>query len=369
MNRSSTLLLLVACAQLFCGGPVASGQSIPTLDKIQEVWQARQDRIRSARFEWTETRLIPKHTMPPAGLLAAGQSGLPAEIQKEIAKGEPMPPDDLSLASRRTFSLNGAMMRYTREGQQWDPFGSQVLTTSYVATCDGEVAKKLFGNSPFIDRDGSTAPIPFAGFIEKTPRSADWNNCEELLPILLTARPCSVELGGRDLHGFRVSPRVATIDGHDYVMLIQEPKPKLRRLETFWLDSRREFIVVRALRSQTGLNRTFDISYDQDPSGAWLPTGWKSVSAGPGTGRIMEQVVVRIANRDINIKIPRSEFQIDFPVGAMVRDSRPAAAPAWYIVQAGGVKREITQAELRRGATYDQLISTESGMAAQEGRR
>ena len=44
------------------------------------------------------------------------------------------------------------------------------------------------------------------------------------------------------------------------------------------------------------------------------------------------------------------------------------AAPASGVC-AGGVKREITDAEMRRGATYDQLISRESGMAAQEVRR
>jgi hypothetical protein len=83
----------------------------------------------------------------------------------------------------------------------------------------------------------------------------------------------------------------------------------------------------------------------------------------------MGQVVVRITKREINVDIPRSEFQIDFPVGTKVHDRRMGAAPPWYIVRAGGVKREITDAEMRRGATYDELISTESGMAAKEARR
>jgi len=299
--------------------PGAAAQSTPTLNEIHQAWKTRQDRIHSARFEWTETRLIAKRTMPPAGYLERLGTNVPPGSKP----GEWLPSDDLTVECSRTVSLNGNMMRVTRQGQYWNPIHARVLTDPYLASFDGEIAITFFAGT------GPTGPIyPPVGFITKTDRNGDWNN-EGLLPIMLAARPCDIYMGGRDLSNFDENSKMGTIDGHECVILTGWNSA---REETLWLDVRRGYIVLRMVRSIGAQHDvTFDISYREDPPHGWLPSGWKQVSAGRPTterpaGRLMYQVVAKVTKREVNVDIPRSEFQFDFPAGTKVRDRRTEGA-------------------------------------------
>lgn len=70
IGHSQVLWTVVASAWFggassFCEPLVAVAQAAPTMDQILKVWKARQDHIRSAQFEWSETNFIAKGERTP----------------------------------------------------------------------------------------------------------------------------------------------------------------------------------------------------------------------------------------------------------------------------------------------------------------
>lgn len=50
-----------------------------TLDKIYQTWQARQDRVRTLEFGWTESRTYMKGSLPTFGGLAPAPPSPPRQ--------------------------------------------------------------------------------------------------------------------------------------------------------------------------------------------------------------------------------------------------------------------------------------------------
>ena len=101
-----------------------------------------------------------------------------------------------------------------------------------------------------------------------------------------------------------------------------------------------------------------DISYAQDPKNGWVLSGWKSVSM--RGGQLAVDYEATITEFRINPHLDDKECYLEFPAGTWVSDMNTDKI---YIQRAGGQKRLVTAAELAGGATYDQLIHTESGKA------
>jgi hypothetical protein len=78
-----------------------------------------------------------------------------------------------------------------------------------------------------------------------------------------------------------------------------------------------------------------DITYRQDPSHGWTPIGWRIVQ--PANGALRRSIVARVTDSAINIAIPRSRFQIDFPPGTVVIDMRNNSER--YVVGVDGGKQ------------------------------
>ena len=88
------------------GTPAEAGRkdAAVTIEQIRQAWQARQDRIRSAKFDWSETRFIAKGTMPPAKLINRVTAG-------EKGPFEPLPKTDITFESTCSVWLSGDMSR------------------------------------------------------------------------------------------------------------------------------------------------------------------------------------------------------------------------------------------------------------------
>jgi hypothetical protein len=103
----------------------------------------------------------------------------------------------------------------------------------------------------------------------------------------------------------------------------------------------------------------------QAPISEWIPSNWTS-SAFRGN-RLFQQVEVRTTSRELNITTTEDDFQIDLPSGTRVRDVS-GSEKRDYITRDEGKKRDILPSEL--GASYDQLVQTETGdLAGSHSRR
>ena len=148
----------------------AESKLIATIDQILAAWRTRQERVRSAKFEWKETELIPKGTTPPLHMFAGTQK------KSTGATLEPLPRSDTSVEHTWTVLLSGKMLRMTRQGSYWHSGRGEVEQDTHVANSDGQVAQMFF------DETRSTGEL--TGFIEKEARNPECD-CPYCLPIAL----------------------------------------------------------------------------------------------------------------------------------------------------------------------------------------
>jgi len=99
--------------------------------------------------------------------------------------------------------------------------------------------------------------------------------------------------------------------------------------------------------------------YEEHEDIGWAPQGWKYIIA-TVDGNVRMQVDARITKYEFNTDIPNSTFEFEFPVGTAVNDGRTGGR---HIVREDDEIREVTRDELARGATYEDLLESESGQA------
>jgi hypothetical protein len=326
---------------------VDRAKSIPTMDQIHAAWKSRQGRTKSARFEWKEVDFIPQ-----------GMMARPLRSQDE-GTGEPavVPPDDTTMESTHSIDLSGEMLRYCHKGFEWGVEEGRPVEGSYVATFDGHVARSLFGVARVWG--GQQAPV---GFIEKEAQHTDYNNYH-LMPVLLLYRGCDPKTGGRNLGDYAVSGKTGIIEGRRCV-LVEKSHPS-SFVETFWLDADRDFIVLRVVDSMPGGQQTTDISYRKDGAYGFVPTTWRHVEIGCPSGVVFGHTSGTETKCEVNGAIVPGEFDCEFPVGTVVKDLR---AGTTFITLAGVKQRMVTNDEINRGASYDEMLATESGQAGIKSR-
>jgi hypothetical protein len=143
--------------------------------------------------------------------------------------------------------------------------------------------------------------------------------------------------------------------GRDCLILQKRTRPITERC---WVDSERDCTVVR-YEYITSYRFQVDISYKNVPDHGWTPAGWKTVEYLP-KGTLQESSRSDVTGYTINKPLPENWFNFDFPVGTEVTDHKGKIE---YIAREGGGKRLITEEERKRGATYEQMLATDSGEA------
>ena len=292
------------------------------MDEIAEVWKVRQKRLRTARIEWEETRLIPKHSQPPAeSLLWEGKV-----TKKEFAKLDPLPPADITLKMKHTALLDGGMLTLTHEGDRWDLSAGKVKKAASLSTFDGKDSKLLLTGDP------------------EMPMGVIWNEDRNANPLaqalVLHFQPCGSRVDGDDLKNYRLvaGNERETIDGRECIVVERMPPgpPYEDDIRTSWLDPKRNFVPVRTRYGWKG--RNVYISYRKDPMYGWIPSGWCWTY--PEGKKFFERITAKVTRCEINVDIPKSEFQLEFPVGTYVMEHRGDDHFRW-IVWPNGEKRAV----------------------------
>jgi hypothetical protein len=141
------------------------------------------------------------------------------------------------------------------------------------------------------------------------------------IPILLAFRPLDANFARFKPADFRVSPVRGKI-GDVVCVIIETIEAWERPPISFWLDPARDYIVLRKHETLNGQDtaRT-DISYRNDPTYGWIPDAWKySYVGNAGTDPMFW--TDKVTASGINVPIPASEFQFEFPKGTRVTDLR-----------------------------------------------
>jgi hypothetical protein len=338
-SRPAVLVLTAALlATAAADGVHAFPQPRPGAATVLKAWRARQNATRTLRVRWTEQITYAKGAIP-----------------NPLNPKDPVPPQTTTVESHNELALSGDKLRFATDGPQWNHEHGDFFPQKYLSTFDGQVSKSYY--APGMSHG--------SGFIKKEKRDENANSFY-LLPLLITFRGVHASTGDFNPKDYVLTDKRGVVGGRTCVLFEEAPAVREQRRRnsrsdasaSWWLDPERDFVVLRYVETEGPRPvLQFTCSYRPLPEGGWVPTGWSTVALAED-GSVRQASQCTVTHLVTNVRLDAGEFVIDFPPDTQVSDLRSGAE---YLVRPGGQPRLITPAEA--GATYDQLLQTESGMA------
>jgi hypothetical protein len=322
----------------------AQGKPDVTIETITKAWQARQERIRSGRFRWTDRITHPKGVFSDFWKKSPRTAG---EVSGTI------PPEDTTFSSTCVLTFDGQKMRYSTDGARWSKKTKKYEPISELAVFNGDVSKDLDTTGPNHERYWPQ------GIIRREKRNI-FASEPVLQPVLMTCRGMTPGMRAYDLETFDLTGRKVSIDRHLCWELRRQPTSN--REDLLYVDSGRGFIFVRFLSTTRDIvTRKIDVRYEVTPQKEWLPKEW-TVIQNTSDGKLDQSHQVRLTGYEINPIVGSEEFELEFPPGTRVHDARNISD--WIVKPDGSGNRTILRSDF--GATYERMLATEPGYALRE---
>ncbi len=329
--RKAKRVLLCAVFAILASGSLQKthAEGPPTLEKIIATWKQRQDNTRTFDFQWDEVRTYTKGSMP-------------------VMEGSAGPPEDVTQNNRLSLQVDGDMMRVWRNAPRWN---GKFVPRDSMSVFDGKDAKVFYDQADPAVQGMATYRVGFIGIHQYNEDVVDY----DLWPILLTYRAIHRDMGRFKQDEWDMTEERGVADGRDCLILRKKGAPIVERC---WVDFERDCTVVR-YEFITNYRFQVDVSYKDVPGLGPVPASWQTVEY-PPSGVLQQSNKAEVTGYTINKPLPDDWFHFEFPVGTDVVDHKNKTE---YIVRKDGGKRLITEVERLRGATYEQLVATESGQA------
>lgn len=303
-----------------------------TLQQIIEQWQARQERFRSFRYKWAETR---------------------TDVGAVLLPQNPPPEKETTYTGKCELLIDGTRGRYSYEGKTWR------LSTDRPPRLWPRANTNVFDGRVQVNFNAaqSSEQYPQARF--ENARQFFHATTLEFRPLMVFHRPLDPDMGGFDANQLRLDGRSTTIRDRPCILVEQAPAGQSGIRWSLWVDTERDFTVRRIAMWFNGeLSSQMDVLYAQHAAYGWVPSGWDFDSFRGGD--LMSHVEAKITEATLNPTIEPSEFTIDLPANTLVTDLRSGKKER-YILRADGTKRIVLPTESR--ASYGQLVASETGKA------
>lgn len=330
--RTNAFCVLVLAAAVLPEAARAQ-DAVPTIDEIIRVARERQEAVKTGKFEWTVERWIKKGANDRPGIEMPGQP-----------KG-PNPPEDLEVSNDRSVLLSDNMLRYESFGPQLNHDTPFRIMTAWNGTKSNQF------------QDAEDFP---SGRIESNPFFQYLDTFE---PIGWTYRMSERHWARFDIQEFTVRPELELAGGEMCVVLEHVKAARARPGDTLfkrlWLSHDRSYVVRRfdEGRGATVYTR-IEIDYEDSPAGIAVPVRWTKTKGEVSDPQIIEKCTVTI--HELNLPVDTGVFELAFPANTWIEEEGVADP---YMLRADGSRRTITQAELKRGAKYDDIAATPTGQA------
>ncbi|WP_146119120.1 hypothetical protein [Blastopirellula marina] len=306
-----------------------------TIADIQEQWNQRQTEVQSFLFTWRATRF------DRAGALTNPFSTDP---------GKRVPEADKYTDFQRSLLYDRGNIRVTDTGEYYGRINNgtdEFRHTDITYTWNGSHYNE-FHNSEEYFPSGSISGDESSCF---TDAQFTW-----ILKAMCAKSPDRI-----DLNRYRVSSK-PSMNGEEHMVLTKK-KVLAVDIAEIWVEPTPPYLVRRLVTKAGGVTAGWtEISYRvDDVSQKMIPKSMKYVYLGPDGGyqNVIESEVV---SSTLNPVTHSGDFEVSFPVGSLVADFS-VSPKEMYILKEGGEKRTVTDDEKLRGATYDELLESESGEA------
>lgn len=331
-------------------GPVFAGSEI-TIEKIFQAWKKREEAVRTIHFSWAETRTHGKGSLPNMDSMARVGARPAPDFKPKIT-----PPEDVTHQIKAAVSIEGDLMRFTVDGPRWEADVEDFVHLEYTSVFDGTYNKAFLtepkGSTPFPD-------IHKTGFLAEKKCNDDVVDYH-LWPVIFTWRAAHPTMGRFKAGEWQMTREKSVVDQRPCVVL---RKSQDGVTETCFVDVERNYSILRyhMAAPNNPVHLQLTISYKNDERHGWVPSQWTVNSQLP-RGGLDESTVTIVRSYEINATIKLGTFQFEFPRGTQVTDytQKPIGS---FIALGGGRQRAITDEERLRGATYKDLMETETGMA------
>lgn len=326
---------LVAVAIALLPGVVAGQDAVPTMDEIIRVARERQTAVKSGRFEFTADKWNKKGSIGhPSGM----GDGLPLN-----------PPEDMETTAERLLLFSAEQLRYESFGPQWNDAKKAFTPFRLTTTWNGSESYVFQDPEGFWNGGIGTRMVFFQGL-------------RTFEPLIWTYRLVDSGWSDFDVRTASVGATLAQAGGEPCVVLehsIAFSRDTITR--RLFLSRDRQFLVTRyEMARDTKVIEQLNIEYDTSPQGIMVPVRWSKIEGDPDAPFTVEQSVVTSYELNLPVAPPPETFALTFPPTTWVQEYRSKEP---YIVREDGSRRIITEAEIMRGATYEDLLATPSGQA------
>lgn len=244
-------------------------------------------------------------------------------------------------------------MRFTNVGPNWLGDRRKFYHMSYISAFSGSDQKVYFG-------EGTDArpneDVHKTGFVSNKQYNTDVVDYH-LWPILLTYRALHPTMGKFKPGEWKLTDKVGTIEGRKCSVLVRSRDGEI---DTCLVDISRDYSILRYSQTTKSVGVQVTISYRATKSNGWVPSAWKVIEWNEKMKRTDENSSAQVSSYTINTPLASELFQFQFPPETEVVDYNTKTS---YIIQKNGEKRIITDEERKRGATYQQFLTTASGEA------
>jgi hypothetical protein len=337
----STMALVPLILSMLALPMRVDGQEI-TLETIRKAWQAREAKVRSFRFDWDVRYTVPKGSY---------RNGTKNDDNPD---GLVIPPETTTYNMDFRLSLDGDKVRYDANEMMLSEDRRLLHQKSYfVGTNEG--------SKSFSPPGAGTYPQGVIG--ERNPERI-FISSPQAVPLFLIYRPLDARSCIFDdfPEQYQVLPGRSVVEGRSCVQIREIATSPSQGINTMWLDGDREFVVMRMTRSNDDGPYVQVTFHDFQPSkDGWVPLRWTRVVLGEG-GSVRSSTSATVRSWQLNVRFDEKEFDVELPPGTLVTEFIGSRENN-YIQREAGRKRPVLEKEILGGATYEQLLHTESGKA------
>lgn len=342
--------------------PAAAAQQRPagnvTIRELLRMWKEREDAVRTFRAEYREIRTLVK-----------GMS-LGRDLRSVDDDGNGFPPEDTTTEIRLVMHVDGARWRMDVHGPWWSLRAEAVEEQHFVELFDGENYLTYFG---ITDVTNDAYPIAYLNPQQGKFSQDSFGQSSMSFVLFLNFRNSLDRFLGVNADQWRVGSLRTVIDGRECFVVEQFDPPSGEAFNRCWVDPQRGYRVVRReIGMGDFVSSRVDVHYREDPEFGWVPETWDRLLQGQtveGETKVEESSQFILDNIEFNVPIDPDVFRFEYSEGDLVADYTQDDERREYLIQADGNRRPITREERARGATYEQIRSTQPGLAGAPQRK
>jgi hypothetical protein len=181
-----------------------------------------------------------------------------------------------------------------------------------------------------------------------------------LAPVIVSFRGLSPSLGGVNFDNLKLLDGVV-LNGRECVVVEESGRSESIATRVYFLDRVLNYCMIKMeVKIGDTVGNELNVDYAPHPICGFAPKSWRHIALHTATGETLRTETASVTQISINEATDDSAFELDFPAGTVVSDNNRGKQ---FIVRPDGSERDIVSDELRRGASYDDLLNTETGEA------